>query len=57
MDAISLKPERKAQLEEYAQRHGQTRPSHSMKLWLSIWIGNARILRTPWKVSAGVMKM
>jgi len=23
MDAISLKPERKAQLEEYAQRHGQ----------------------------------
>ena len=23
MDAISIKPERKAQLEEYAQRHGQ----------------------------------
>jgi hypothetical protein len=23
MDAIAIKPERKAQLEEYAQRHGQ----------------------------------
>jgi len=23
MDAIPIKPERKAQLEEYAQRHGQ----------------------------------
>ena len=57
MDVIPLKPERKAQLEEYVRRRGQDHPpSRSMKLSPHTWNGNVRISKKRLKVFARAMK-
>jgi hypothetical protein len=56
MEMIPPKPERKAQLEEYAQRHGQDPVVALDEVWRLTWNGSARISRKPLKVSAGGMK-
>jgi hypothetical protein len=56
MDVIPIKPERKAQLEEYAQRRGQDTAAALDDAWPHISNGNAPIIRKPLKASAGAMK-
>ena len=52
MDVIQLKPERKAQLEDYAQRHGQD-PATALDEALALtWNGSVRTSRIASKASA-----
>jgi hypothetical protein len=56
MDMIPLKPERKAQLEEYAKRRGQD-PAAALDDALATYLsGSARTSRKPQTASGAVMK-
>ena len=52
MDMIPITPERKAQLDEYSQRHGQD-PASSTMPWPRGSIGSGKIIKKRWKASGG----
>ena len=56
MDVIPIKPERKAQLEEYAQRRGQDTAAALDHALAEFWNGSGRIIRKPLKASGRAMR-
>jgi hypothetical protein len=57
MDMIPLKPERKAQLEEYAKRRGQNLLRLSTKRWPLISSGSARTSQKRSRASVAATKI
>jgi hypothetical protein len=56
VEAIPIKPERKAELDDYAQRYGQSVTDALDEFWPRISSGNAPIIRRPFKASGRAMK-
>ena len=58
MKTIPLKPERQAELEEFARRRGKTPAEALDEALAAYWNGKARTLRKPFEVSSrGMMNV